>query len=316
MYTDTMRGLFEEIQEIPDRAQDCLAMHQGLELPRNVPYIGMGSSYYAPLTLFYCGIDITPYIASEYHYYLTRGRKKNGVLLSQSGESSETIWNLDSFEHVTAITNKPHSPLGRAPNVDRLVDIAAGEENFSSTKSYLNTLVTLYVGLGINPTPAIEILRQKFDSMQQLAQTHAHKIIAYLDAQPVKGLYILGSGPNYGTALEAALTLGETTKLSWVGLPAAQYDHGPKEAADNSIVLILNAYGKDQKRIESIKKTLQTSSNALIIELNEDALPEPMSPVTLTAQLNWLMNYLADGLQVGPTFQLGKKVTTVTSNFK
>lgn len=309
-----MKGLYEEIQEIPKRATDCLEVSKDLELPKNVPYIGMGSSYYAPLTLLYCNRPIEPYIASEYYYYLTT-KKPTGVLISQSGESSETVWNLEKFEGVVSITNEESSSLAVAPNVKQLVQLHSGNESFSSTKSYINTLIALYCGLGIDPTPAVRTLQTRFSQLESLAHADAKKITAYLNSKPVKGLYIIGSGPNHGTALEGALTLSETTKLTWVGMPVAQYDHGPKETANDTVVIVLNARGQDQRRIEAVKANLQDHSNALLIELDEPTM-EVLSPIPLIARLNFMMNYLADGLKVDDTFQLGSKVTTVDSSVK
>lgn len=39
-------------------------------------------------------------------------------------------------------------------------------------------------------------------------------------------MYIIGSGPNIATALQAALILSESTKLNFTGIPIAQYDPG------------------------------------------------------------------------------------------
>ncbi len=309
-----MKGLYKEIQEIPQRAQECLEANQGLKLPTDVPYIGMGSSYYAPLTLLYCGKSIEPYIASEYYYYL-RSKQPTGVLISQSGESSETVWNLENFEQVTSLTNNPGSSLATAPNVKQVVELHSGDEAYSSTKSYVNTLIALYLGLGIDPAPAVEALHTRFSELETSAKADADRITAYLGSRAVKGLYIIGSGPNHGTALEGALTLSETTKLTWVGMPVAQYDHGPKETANDTVVVMLNAHGQDQKRIEAVKANLQNNSNALIVEL-EEPLPESLSPIPLITRLNFIMNYLADGLQVDDTFEFGSKVTTVDESAK
>jgi glucosamine--fructose-6-phosphate aminotransferase (isomerizing) len=310
-----MKGLLEESQEIPARAQDCLRASAQVKLPANVPYIGMGSSYYAPLTLRYCGAPIIPFIASEYYYYLAHEAQLSGVLISQSGESSETTWCLEKFQHVISITDKESSTLGSAPNASEVVRVHSGPEHYSSTKSYINTLIALYVGLGIDPSSAVEQLQSNFRAYQKSGQEHAASIALYMRQYSTKGLYVIGSGPNHGTALQAALTLSETTKLTWVGMPVAQYDHGPKETANNTVVVILNAHGKDAERIAALKGTLAAHSNALIIEVEEKS-PEILSPIPLIARLNWLMNYLADELEVGDTFALGGKVTKVSESLK
>jgi glucosamine--fructose-6-phosphate aminotransferase (isomerizing) len=276
----------------------------------------MGSSYFAPLTLFYSGITINPQIASEYYYYLSKDILPLGVLISQSGESSETVWNLEKFYEVTSITNNPQSTLATAKKTKNAVMMYAGEEKFSSTKTYVNTLLTLYCGFGIDTGGAIQIIMKNFSIYQNIAKQHAFDISKYINTHKIKGLYVLGSGPNIGTAYEAALTLSETTKLSWIGMPVAQYDHGPKETADDTIIIVLNGNGKDKKRIELVKKVVKGKTNALIVEFSESILDELMSPLSLIIQANFLMNYLADEMKVGTTFEFGGKITRVDTTIK
>lgn len=312
-----MKKLLEEILEIPDKARLCFQKNQGITLPANVPYLGMGASYHAALTLFYCIKAINPQISSEYYYYLSKNIQPLGVFISQSGESSETVWNLERFREVIVITNNPDSTLGQSKKAQEVLQLYAGEEKFiAATKTYINTLLILYLGLGINPLLGIQALENNFDQFQKKAKQQAEKIFTYIKSKQAKGFYIIGSGPNLGTVRQGALTMSETTKLVWFGASVAQYDHGLKETAQNSVVIFLNSNGKDKKRIEAVKKTLKTKSNALIIELAETGLSEQLSPLTFIVQLNFLMNYLADRMNIKEVYQLGSKVTTVSDTIK
>lgn len=311
-----MTPLLEEILEILDKAELCYEKNRNIKLPLNVSYLGMGASYNAAVTLSYCENKILPCTSSEYHYYIAKGVSSLAVLISQSGESSETLWNLEYFDHIIAITNHSESSLAKSHKTQTTIELHAGEEQSSSTKTYVNTLITLYLGLGVDPKKGIVQLRANFSSFQQEAMQHAQEISDYSNSNQTKGLYILGSGPNSATANQGALTMSEVTKLAWLGMPVAQYDHGPKETADNSVVIILNSSGRDRKRIEVLKQNLKKHSNALIVELVETQLVEPLSPLTLIVQLNFLMNYLADYMQIKDTFHIGSKVTTVPDSVK
>jgi len=109
----------------------------------------MGSSYYTCLTLKYAGKNIKPEIASEYFNYISPGKVSPlGVLISQSGESSETLWCRELFKEYVAITNEPDSSLAKATNVMEVIPLLAGREKYSSTTTYINTLVVLYKGFG------------------------------------------------------------------------------------------------------------------------------------------------------------------------
>ena len=105
-------AMIQEIKEIPDKAEKILYSTKNIKLPLDVPYIGMGSSYYACLAMYYQGIKIKPSRASEYYNYISNKEVKDlGVLISQSGRSSEVIWCRDLFRRFYAITNVLKSPL-------------------------------------------------------------------------------------------------------------------------------------------------------------------------------------------------------------
>jgi glucosamine--fructose-6-phosphate aminotransferase (isomerizing) len=127
---------------------------------------------------------------------------------------------------------------------------------------------------------------------------------------------VIGEGPNMGTACEAALVLSETTKFPWIGISAGQYDHGPKETAESSAILFLNGGGKSAKRIEYLKKLLTSKTDAAVLELREENLPEALSPFPLSVRVCFFMNYLADHLKIQKTFHLGSKVTKVPDSLK
>ncbi len=304
-----MHSLADEIREIPTRAAACLARHRSLRLPARVPYIGMGSSYVAALTALHAGADIETYVASEYVHYLSPQRAKLGVLISQSGETSEVLWAAERLTRAIAITDNPSSSLARLAKVQKMIDIGAGpEEAFSSTKTYINTLVALYQGLGMNPSAGVRALTTHAARHKTEGYAAAASIARRL-ARPVSGLFVLGSGPNLGSAYEAALTLTETTKRAWTGMSVAQFDHGPKEAADNAVIILLVARGKSEKRMLLLKNLLAKKTRAHIIVFRESKLSEPLSPFGLVPRVYWCMEALARHLKLERSPHLGAKIT-------
>ena len=80
-----------ELYDIPIQARLCYEKNKGLILPERVPYIGMGSSYFAAVTLRYLGVNVFPEVAGEYfHFIRTIKQFDNAVLISQSGEPCST----------------------------------------------------------------------------------------------------------------------------------------------------------------------------------------------------------------------------------
>ena len=79
-----MSKMLDEIYEIPERAIKFWEQSEPYILPLKVPYLGMGSSYFAPLAFKYMNIDIYPELASEYYNYMADKSKvtKRGHIIS------------------------------------------------------------------------------------------------------------------------------------------------------------------------------------------------------------------------------------------
>ena len=141
-----------EISEIPERAELCYHENKGLILPENVPYIGMGSSYVSTKVFRYLGINIFPEVAADYYNYLIKYKDPDyGVLISQSGRSSETLWCADHFDKFLAIVNDEDSPLVKHEKCNKSIYLHCGNEDLIPTKTYINTLIILYLGFGFDP---------------------------------------------------------------------------------------------------------------------------------------------------------------------
>ncbi len=307
-YLLTMTPILNEILEIPHRATDLL--NSPVEpLPLHVPYLGMGSSYFAPLAFKYMGVPIYPELASEYAYYLAPGPKAPmAVILSQSGRSSEALWCRDLFEQYVAVSNDTQSELCTAPNVAGVLPILAGEEHYSSSKTYVNTLVALFKGFGMPPDAAVERIGHNMDHYREQGEQLADAVFAILTQNPIHGMYVTGSGPNIATAYEAALIMSESTKLNFHGLPMAQYDHGPKETARNSIVIQILAKGPAYERTRRLSETVaRAGAHVFTVEVPE--VPKHFSILHTIIPINFMAYYLALKLNVGDTFVVGGKVT-------
>jgi glucosamine--fructose-6-phosphate aminotransferase (isomerizing) len=303
--------MYQEIREIPDKAEKIFYSTKNIDLPNNIPYIGMGSSYYAILALYFQSIPIQPFDASEYFHYLSGKQVKDlGVLISQSGRTSEVLWCRELFKRFYAITNELKSPLCVSTKLERVIPLLADKEEHSSSKTYVNTLITLYNGFGIDPWPAVKILQQNMARYEKWGRETAEQIYDMIYNDVYKGAYIIGNGPNIGTVRQSALYLSETTKYPFIGMSAPQYDHGPKETAKGSVVIVINAEGEDTKRTKKLFGIVE-NAGAKIFNYSEEDVSEKLSPITSIIPLNFLGYHLAKLLNISSTFMVGKKVTEV-----
>jgi len=305
-----MNKILAEIKEIPQRALAILETEVSA-LPLNIPYLGMGSSYFAPLSFKYMGVPIQPEIASEYCQYLAKEKQPLAVILSQSGKSSEALWCTELFESYVAITNYPENELGNKANVKEVIALKAGEEHYSSSKTYVNTLIALFKGFGYDPRKAVELLIEKIPQYEAKGKELAGQVFEMLNTKNIHGIYVTGSGPNAATAMEAGLILSESTKRSFQGLPMAQYDHGPKETAENSLVIQIMAKGKNYERAVKLNETVRRFG-AIVLSVEAEGIEEYFSILHNIVVFNFMAFYLSELLGIKEMFAVGGKVTEVS----
>lgn len=303
--------ILEELLEIPSKAKLFWESTADYRLPLGVPYLGMGSSYFAPLAFKYMGVDIFPEIAADYYYYLQEGKENPmAVILSQSGQSSESVWCSGLFKNYHAITNHVDKALGKAENLIGITDIMAGEENYSSSKTFVNTLLALYKGFGMDVGQVVNLIESNFAQYRNKGESMANQVYNWLKEGSIHGIYVIGSGPNYATAMEAALILSESTKRNFHGMSLAQYDHGPKETAKDSIVIQIVSQGPTYSRSMKLADTL-TKAGAKILQVEESGLEENYSVPANIIPFNFMAYTLSKLFDVGEMFAIGGKVTEV-----
>ena len=206
-----------------------------------------------------------------------------------------------------AVTNYADSELATSPNVAGILAIGAGQEQYSSSKTYVNTLIGLFQGFGFAPEAAVARLTRRFDEYRRQGEQLARDVFDVLQQHRIHGIYVTGSGPHIATAYEAALILSESTKLNFHGLPMAQYDHGPKETAQNSIIIQILTSGPIYERTQRLSVMVaRAGAHVFTVEVPED---ETYSILDGIIPFNFMAYHLALMLNIGETFIVGGKVT-------
>lgn len=236
-----------EILEIPEAAQRLLdasggaLAEAGLALRRLDPpflsTVARGSSDHAASLLKYA-IELTaglpvaslgPSIASIYGARLKLGGSAC-IAISQSGKSPDIVAMAEAARAggaiTVAITNTPGSPLALAS--DHAIDIMAGtEKSVAATKTFVNSALAGLLLL-THATGDDELL----GALHRLPE-HLEKAIG-CDWMALAGvladdrsLFVLGRGPSFAIANEAALKFKETCAMHAEAYSAAEVMHGP-----------------------------------------------------------------------------------------
>jgi glucosamine--fructose-6-phosphate aminotransferase (isomerizing) len=204
-----------------------------------------------------CGLAVDVEYASEYS---TRGgtekRHPSVILLSQSGETSDTLAALREATlrgHKTlAITNASGSTMAHEADVS--MPLAAGvEKAVPATKSFTCQLAVLYLlalyeasRLGQVSDESLGTLIGELKSVPASIENQLqswHKELARLAAKykSAASFLYLGRGVHYAIAREGALKLKEASYIHAEGYPSGELKHGPNALVSDSVPLVILA---------------------------------------------------------------------------
>lgn len=204
-----------------------------------------------------CGLAVDVEYASEYSCrHSPNLRKPSVIVLSQSGETSDTLLALREAIHcgqkTLAITNVADSSMAREANLS--MPLGAGVESaVPATKSFtcqltLLYLLALYEGFRLRRMEAAELAEHilelrslpeliagQLDQWRDQARFLAHKY-----ATATSFLY-LGRGIHYAIAREGALKMKEASYVHAEGYPTGELRHGPNALVSDQVPLVVVA---------------------------------------------------------------------------
>lgn len=205
--------------------------------PPLIVTVARGSSDHAATYLKYaaelmCGLPVAsvgPSVASVYG----RSLKLSGAAcigISQSGQSPDIVQMMQSAGRggalTLAITNDADSPMGRA--CTHCLPLHAGQESsVAATKTFV---VSVVAGLSVlaewqQDSALIAAITALPDAMDQALRLDWSPLTARLTS--AQSAFVVGRGPAFAIASEAALKLKETCGLQAEGYSAAEVLHGP-----------------------------------------------------------------------------------------
>jgi glucosamine--fructose-6-phosphate aminotransferase (isomerizing) len=261
--------IFDEIAEKINKLQ-----------PELVILTGSGSSFnagFASLYMLNTIAKIPTWVvhSSEFPYIvepILKEKKHLLVTISQSGESLGTVSaaNFAKSKNISsiAVTAHPESPL--AQNCSMVLPLMTGEErSVMATKTYMAqiaALIRLAIALGkFNQDLQPSTIKDLLTSLERIPQ-EIRKILDPLkqtisNISPyykfTKYAFILGTGPDYATAMEAALKLKEGARIIAEAYSAAEFRHGPITLADEYTMILGIIPHSSSKRYESVISLLE-----------------------------------------------------------
>jgi glutamine---fructose-6-phosphate transaminase (isomerizing) len=262
--TDTPRPrtrMAEETAEAPRVVRDLLARNAravaelGARLratpPRTALTLARGSSDHAATYAKYlietrAGLitaSAAPSVSSVYAAP-TAARDVLCLAISQSGASPDLLASAKAARKsgacLVALVNAPDSPLARLADVE--LPLWAGPElSVAATKSYLASLAALaqVVAAWTEDSELQSALATLPDRMDQALTLDWSAAAEALEGS--RSLYVVGRGPGFAAAQEAALKFKETCGLHAEAFSAAEVRHGPMAIARDGFPVLMFA---------------------------------------------------------------------------
>lgn len=312
----------------------------------SVKIVACGTSYYAGLVGKYiieelAKIPTTVQISSEYRYSSAPRENPLVVLITQSGETADTLGAAREARkrgnRTIGIANVVGSAITR--EVDHVIYTRAGPEiGVAATKTFVTQLVALYLlamELGFqNKSLAAQARRSMIGSLRNLPravqdvlnQAEAIEALSSKYAK-AKDMFFIGRSINYPIALEGALKTKEIAYIHGEGFPAGELKHGPLAliSKESPVVAIAVKDLTYEKMLGNISEVSARGSPVIAIGYEGDTelaryvddaiwireIPPVFSPVPVIVALQLWAYYLAKarGCPIDKPRNIAKTVT-------
>jgi glucosamine--fructose-6-phosphate aminotransferase (isomerizing) len=290
--------MLKEIYEQPRAVREAmlgkltgfeLANVNGLEFS-SIKILGCGTSYHAGLVGKYIfetmmGLPTAIETSSEYRYNSTTCDQPLVILISQSGETADTLAAAREARRrgckTIGITNVVGSSLTR--EVDDVMFIRVGPEiSVCATKSFTGQLISIYLlashlsrTRGYLKTDEVRDFHNALRQQSRVVEQVLHNV------EPIKkcaetlakaeNVFFIGRNINYPSALEGALKLKEISYIHAEGYQAGELKHGPLAllVPETPIVAIAVKDHTYEKVLSNIGEV--TARNAPVIAIGHES---------------------------------------------
>ncbi len=274
-----------EIWEIPASLKRTLHFREKIQKiaqvivdknPLNLIIVGNGTSFHAGYASQYSLISIgkIPTIAvlsPEFQYQIQPVFDPRSVviIISQSGESEDSLSVCETAKTAggltIGITNNKDSKIAKAADL-HFETMCGPEKSVLATKTYVSQLGTLFaLALEIGFLKKLisedeylfywkelELMPDKIELLLPELRNSIRKLSKYYKF--AETAFVIGAGPDFATAQEAALKLKEGARVYAQAYSTSEFPHGPITLADpSSWIIAIIPHELDDRRQRIIR---------------------------------------------------------------
>ncbi len=345
-----LKEIFEEPQAIHDTLLGRVAEPETNSFFRNaytnIKLVACGTSYHAAMVGKYvieeiARVPTTAELASEYRYSRAPADRPLVVLISQSGETADTLGACREANRrgckTFAITNVVGSSLEREAQKTMLTH-AGIEIGVAATKTFVSQLAALYllaVRIGLERgTLGVGEANRLNEELRRIPRA-VQRVLAdapYIEALAAKyasarDVFFIGRHLGYPVAMEGALKLKEISYAHAEAYAAGELKHGPLAllSGETPVVAVATRDHTYEKMLSNIGEVSARGAPVLAVGTEGDrdlgklvddvvyvpAVPTLFAPVPVTVALQLFAYYVAraNGRPIDKPRNLAKSVT-------
>ena len=230
------------------------------------------------------GVEVKVIWPSTYIHYDYKFNEDALILcMSQSGRSTNTIKSVEKAnelkEDVAVLTSNPDSTI--KAYAKHVIDFGVGNDDYYVCKGYSGSITFLTIFAleaalrkkRISPEEykkqykeleaAIDLMKKSIGLSKQFYAEHKPELIK------LRRIMIAGCGNSYGTALEGALKINETTGISTNAYEMEEMMHGPSyEITKDHGIFIIDSHEKTHERMMQLSQALTRLTDRVYIISN------------------------------------------------
>ena len=266
--------MWKYISQEEELLKKALLDREHVYFNKNIKVINIvahGSSYNAamsikPFIYKLCKVDVQVFTPDNFivrNEFISINKDEIVIGISQTGTSSGVLKAIEKVKgccKIYALTAVQSSPLDQLS--DETIYIKCEEENSNAkTKGYSLTLLNLMLFAIDNALEHQNINRDEY----QLIMNDLNNEILFINKMKDKMInwcrdknygfgmtneYVIGSGINYGTAMEGQLKMMETLRVPTMFNDILEFSHGMHRAINKeSYLLLINAGDEEERKL-------------------------------------------------------------------
>lgn len=261
---------------------------------KEIFFVAHGSSYNAamaikPFIVKFCRINVQVFTPDNFMAYISNiplDDRSIVIGISQTGTSSGVLKALEGVKgrcEIFGITSVKGSPIDKLS--DKCIYLECGVENSNAkTKGYSSTLLQLMLFALNNAKNLNHISNEVFGKIIQslrneisLINKVKNKTISWCEENHfgigMDNEYVIGSGMNFGTALEGQLKMMETLRIPTMFNDIVEFSHGMHRSINgNSYIVLINSQDKYKKDLylKTFAYMKEIAKSCILINMSDE----------------------------------------------